>query len=88
MLPAFFNKFEDEITEMVAPAPKAVMVVDELEVQEETEGVLRAIPVSPLELEEAFPDEESEVPAAMPVEFDEDEVLRAIPVEEEFEPGP
>ncbi|MFC7336090.1 penicillin-binding transpeptidase domain-containing protein [Haloferula chungangensis] len=99
MVPAFFNSFKDEIQEMVAPAPKAVMIVDELEVQEDTEGVLRAIPVSPLELEEAFPDgipEEIEAPAAVPVEIEEDVAPRAIPVNEDelrdstggFEPGP
>ncbi|WP_424313932.1 penicillin-binding transpeptidase domain-containing protein [Haloferula sp.] len=80
MVPAFFNSFEDEISEMVAPAPKAVVVVDELEVQEDTEGVLRAIPVSPLELEEMFPDG-GDVPAALPVELDDEGVPRALPVE-------
>jgi len=80
MVPAFFNSFKDEIEEMVAPAPKAVMVVDELELQEDTEGVLRAIPVSPLELEEAFPDG-IDAPAAVPVDLEEDEVPQALPVD-------
>jgi penicillin-binding protein 2 len=70
MVPAFFDSFKDEIKEMVAPAPKAVVVVEESEAEVETEGVLRAIPVGPLEMEEAFPDEE--VPAALPVEIDEE----------------
>ena len=80
MVPAFFNSFKDEIKEMVAPAPKAVALVDESEVEMDTEGVLRAIPVSPLEIEEAFPDE-NDIPAALPVELDEDGVPRGVPVD-------
>ena len=80
MVPAFFNSFKDEIKEMVAPAPKAVALVDELEVQEDTEGVLRAIPVSPLELKEAFPDDVG-IPEALPVEFEEEEAPRAMPID-------
>jgi hypothetical protein len=65
------------------------MVVDELEIQEDTEGVLRAIPVSPLELEEAFPDDAGTPPPAVPLDGIEEEVPRAIPVEAgEFEAGP
>lgn len=80
MVPAFFNKFKDEVKEMVAPAPKAVAVVlDGDEVVEADEGVVRAIPVSPLEHEqEGF--DEGEDPAPIP---------RALPVDPEdlIEPG-
>ena len=66
-------------------APKAVALVDELEVQEDTEGVLRAIPVSPLELKEAFPDDVG-VPEALPVEIEEEVVPRAVPIDAEEGP--
>ncbi|MEM9238044.1 MAG: penicillin-binding transpeptidase domain-containing protein, partial [Verrucomicrobiota bacterium] len=81
MVPAFFNSFKDEIKEMVEPAPKAVAVVVEGEELPEgdTEGVMRAIPVGPLELEAAFP--EGEIPEAIPVELDDEGVPRAVPVE-------
>ncbi|MFM2242686.1 MAG: hypothetical protein RLZ97_1541 [Verrucomicrobiota bacterium] len=92
MVPAFFNRFRDEIKEMIAPAPKAVAVVleDEVTEQEKSEGVLRALPVEELDVEDAV-DEEGDVPAeeipeALPVEEDEeieDEfVPRAEPVDE------
>ena len=61
--------FKSEIKEMVAPAPKAVVVIEEEEAELDTEGVLRAIPVGPLEMEEAFPGG-SEVPEALPVELE------------------
>lgn len=70
MVPAFFNAFRDEIEEMVQPAPKAVPVVaDVVEEQEKEEGILRAIPVTPLDQEVPVPDEVEEViPRALPVE--------------------
>jgi len=75
MVPAFFDSFREEIEELIAPAPKALVVVDEVEEQEDTEGVLRAIPVSPLDSEgeplsideEAIEDGE-EIPRALPVD--------------------
>lgn len=68
MVPAFFNSFKDEIKEMIAPAPKAVLVVEEGSEEEESEeGVLRAIPVNPLETVEEIPDD-AEVPKALPVD--------------------
>ncbi|MGE9270456.1 MAG: penicillin-binding transpeptidase domain-containing protein [Verrucomicrobiales bacterium] len=67
MVPAFFNSFQDEIKEMIAPAPKAVLVVEEAPNEEGEEEVLRAIPVEPLETMEALPEEE-EIPRALPVE--------------------
>ncbi|BCX50081.1 beta-lactamase [Haloferula helveola] len=78
MVPAFFNSFRDEIKEMVEPAPKALLVVDEVEAQENEEGVLRAIPVSPLELEEFEPDE-ADIPRALPVDPTELEELEEGP---------
>ncbi len=68
MVPAFFNSFKDEIKEMIQPAPKAVLVVDEVEAQESSEGVMRAIPVDPLELENLELEEESDAPRAIPVD--------------------
>lgn len=77
MVPAFFNSFREEIKEMIQPAPKALVVMDEVEAQENQEGIMRAIPVSPLEVPE--PEPEQEAPArALPVdpmeldEFDPD----------------
>lgn len=67
MVPAFFNSFRDEIEEMIAPAQRALVVVDEVQAQEETEGVLRAIPVDPLDTEAVEPAEE-ETPRALPVD--------------------
>ena len=68
MVPAFFNSFKDEIKEMIAPAPKAVLVVEEGSEEEGSEeGVLRAIPVNPLETVEEIPDD-AEVPKALPVD--------------------
>ena len=71
MVPAFFNKFRDEIEEMTQPAPKATLVVDEVEEQEKSEGVLRALPVSPLEEEGLDATDEEEVPEALPVDAEE-----------------
>lgn len=74
MVPAFFDAFREEIEEMIQPAPKAVAVeVDEVEAQEETEGVLRALPVNPLELDEdgepeGDPGGGTEVPRALPLD--------------------
>lgn len=76
MVPAFFNSFEEEINEMIAPAPKAVAVAAEGEAEEEEEeGVLRAIPVEPMELEGALEDVDEtaepateEIPEALPVD--------------------
>ena len=69
MVPAFFNSFKDEIKEMIAPAPKALLVVEEGAEGEgiSEEGVLRAIPVEPLETIEELPDD-ADVPKALPVE--------------------
>ncbi len=79
MVPAFFNSFREEIEEMCEPAPKAVLVVDEVEEQEKTEGILRALPVSPLD-EELLEEEMEEIPQALPVD---EEIPAAIPVDEE-----
>ncbi|GAA5483341.1 penicillin-binding transpeptidase domain-containing protein [Haloferula sargassicola] len=67
MVPAFFDHFRDEIDEMCKPAPKAVAVVDEVEEQEKSEGVLRALPVSPLE-DELIEGDDEQVPSALPVD--------------------
>ena len=69
MVPAFFNKFREEIEEMIAPAPKAVMIVEEgtAAEPEPEEGVMRAIPVSPLDTIAEMPPAE-EIPRALPVD--------------------
>lgn len=68
MVPAFFNTFKDEIKEMIAPAPKALLVVEEgAEPAVSEEGVLRAIPVNPLEVIEEIPDD-ADIPRALPVD--------------------
>jgi len=69
MVPAFFNSFKDEIKEMIAPAPKALLVVEEGDAGAEgsEEGVLRAIPVEPLDTIEEIPDD-ADIPRALPVE--------------------
>ena len=74
MIPAFFNRFQDEIKEMVAPAPKAVAVVleDEVTEQEKTEGVLRALPVEELDAGEIGADDADDgIPQALPVDESE-----------------
>jgi len=91
---AFFEPLKDEIKDIIAPAPKAVQIVEETgEPEGETppvedgatpvpaEGVLRAQPVEPLDGGEEMPDEGSlgEVPKALPVDPDE---LDEGPVEE------
>jgi penicillin-binding protein 2 len=67
MVPAFFDSFKDEIKEMIAPAPKALLVVEETEGQASEEGVLRAIPLDPAESGEEIPDD-LEIPRALPVD--------------------
>lgn len=81
MVPAFFNSFKDEIKEMVQPAPKALVVVKEIdavEAQENAEGVMRAIPVDPLELEN-LEREAASAPKAIPVDPEELEDLELQP---------
>ncbi len=70
MVPAFFNPLREEIEEMIAPAPKA-LVIEEIEEgvdpeeAAEPEGVLRAIPVDPLDPAAEIEDEE--IPRALEV---------------------
>jgi penicillin-binding protein 2 len=78
MVPAFFNSFREEIEEMVQPAPRAVLVVEEseaeAEIEAEAEEVQRAIPVDALEEEGADAGSE-EVPRAIPVDPSEFESM-------------
>jgi penicillin-binding protein 2 len=82
---AFFEPLEEDFKDILAPAPKAVEIIDEAvagadgdgkvpEVSEE--GVLRAQEVEPLDADGSMPEEGAEPP---PVE----EVPRALPVEPE-----
>ncbi|MBB5352018.1 penicillin-binding protein 2 [Haloferula luteola] len=94
MVPAFFDAFREEIEEMCAPAPKAVLVVDEVAEQEKNEGILRALPVSPLDEQQLEADGEGaveEIPSAIPVDEGdlpmdpsamEEAVPQALPVDE------
>jgi penicillin-binding protein 2 len=77
---AFFEPLKGEIKEIIAPAPKALEIVDESETplaaevveEESTEGVLRAQEVEILEtggVEDDVPAEE--VPRALPVDPDQ-----------------
>ena len=77
---AFFEPLKDEIKEIIAPAPKALEIVDESETPADgeaeevsTEGVLRAQEVEILET--GVMDEEEavseEVPKALPVDPEE-----------------
>jgi penicillin-binding protein 2 len=77
---AFFEPLKDEIKEIIAPAPKALEIVDESETPADadaedvpTEGVLRAQEVEILETG-AMDEEEivgEEIPKALPVDPDE-----------------
>jgi hypothetical protein len=77
---AFFEPLKDEIKEIIAPAPKALEIIDESEIpaavevdEGPAEGVLRAQEVEILET--GVMDEEDavseEVPKALPVDPDE-----------------
>ena len=92
---SFFEPLKDEFKEIVAPAPKAVQIVEETgrpageglpagegtTPEEPQEGVLRAQPVDLLEVGEASGEDSTlqEVPKALPV--DPDEVEEEIPEE-------
>ena len=78
MVTSFFEPLEDEIKPMIKPPPKAMIIVEggedgEPDGEDGTmEGVLRAIPVVPLGVDE-FPefDPDNPPPAAVIVEEDE-----------------
>lgn len=80
---SFFEPLKDEFKEILAPAPKAVEIVDETdgepassEGDQEEDGIMKAIPVEPLELAPAPDDEDApEIPRALPVEEFEEEGL-------------
>ena len=78
MVPAFFDEFREEIEEIIQPAPMAVAVIEEMEEggedRESEEGILKAVPVDPLEVE------------AFEQEFGDQSVPKALPVDEEFWP--
>ncbi len=76
---SFFEPLKEDFKEILAPAPKAVAIVDESEpasavvVEEPEEGVMKALPVEPLEIAPGPDDEDApEIPRALPVDPEEE----------------
>lgn len=66
MVRDFFEPLKDEIKEIIAPPPKALMVKEEADEEKDKEGVLKAQPV-----EEEEGDDKPAPPKALPVDPDD-----------------
>jgi penicillin-binding protein 2 len=89
MVRKFFEPLEDEISEIIAPPKRALVIIDEatgeavdpselpLAIPATDVEPLRALPVDPLEIEE-----DPVIPPAEPEPEPEPEILRALPIQE------
>ena len=80
MIPRFFNPLAEEIKEILTPPSRALVIVEEENTP--TEGILEALPATPLETGR---DGEGVPVRAIPVDEDELDALPAQPVEESEE---